>query len=533
LADAEQTLTAIGNDEVDALVVVTRSRGSEEVLTLDRAYQPYKHMVDHMRDGALTVSQDGTILHASRRFVEMAGIPAEAVVDTSLFSLVPEEEKSHLRSLLRLAVVAAQRGEFTLQPRAEGHVPVRVELSMSPLPSSEAGQICLVVAQYDWTLPEPPAASAVRARESALFVEYQRVAATLAQLPVGVVIARAPDGDATYANRRAEEIFRRRLVGADNPALLRELTYWRADGTIAEPEELPLARVLATRQAVLSTELAFLRGDGSMVFTRVGAAPLNDEGGKLVGVTLAFEDITQEHEARVARDENDRFRELFMGMLAHDLRVPLSVIAMSAARLLLGQLLPEDAIPDMRRIQRSSLQMGRMIGQLFQLTRSRLGGGIPITPAPVDLQEIARAVVDDFGTTHPRDTILLTCPGSVRGEWDGDRLAEVLFNLLSNALQHGAPEQPVRITVREDAEFVCVDVHNCGTIPREQVPFIFDPFRRAQGSTSRKSDGLGLGLYIAREIAHAHRGSLDVDSNPERGTTFTLTLPRSRSAAPL
>jgi PAS domain S-box-containing protein len=526
LADAEQTLSAISNDEVDALVVVTRSRGAEEVLTFDRAYLPYVHLVDQMRDGAVTVAEDGTVLHASRRFIELCGMRAERMIGSSFFALVAEEDEARLRDLLRRAAGAAQKEQFSLRAYSGG-APVTVEMSMTDLPATETRRTCVVVSELDaGRAYDAGALETWRAREAKLLADYQKLEAVLVELPVGIVIAAAPSGGITYANHRAEEIFGRPLVRHDSVSV-RDLMCWRPDGTIAEPEELPFARVIATQRAELGTELGCQGRAGSMVFTRVSAAPLHDRSGAIAAVLLAFEDITQEQLARIEREENHRFREMFVGMFAHDLRGPLAVATMVAAAQLRRPDLDWALRRDLERIARSSSQMARMIDELLHLTRSRIGGGIPLTCRPADLAELVARAVDDFRATHAGRTIETSVTGDVRGEWDADRLSEVLFNLLKNALEHGSPDASVLLAVAERGPSVAIEVRNGGSIPEHLLPYVFDPFRRARDKSEVNADGLGLGLYIAQQIVRAHGGTISVDSSPARGTTFAVALPKA------
>jgi signal transduction histidine kinase len=161
------------------------------------------------------------------------------------------------------------------------------------------------------------------------------------------------------------------------------------------------------------------------------------------------------------------------------------------------------------RFDSSSLRMSRMIGQILDLTRSRLGGGLEIVTAPMNLSLILTDISDELRTAHPTRTIQLRCAPS-NGTWDRDRLEQLFSNLIGNAIHYGAPDQPVTVSSRPESDSVVVDIHNRGApIPEELQAKLFDPFRRGtRDSRTATTEGLGLGLYISREIARAHGGDI-------------------------
>ncbi|WP_158213271.1 sensor histidine kinase [Pigmentiphaga sp. NML080357] len=222
----------------------------------------------------------------------------------------------------------------------------------------------------------------------------------------------------------------------------------------------------------------------------------------------------------------ERARDLFVGILAHDLRTPLGAIAMSAQLLLHSKELPEKCLKAAARIEHSGARMQRMIDDLLDFARTRLGSTLPLTVARTDLEDVCNRAVDEIRTVNPNQEFVLDCAGDLTGRWDANRLAQLLVNLLSNAVQHGYPDRPVSLRVRCVEQGVVAEVHNDGPpIPAHMRHQIFDPLMRGPryGAEKRRT-GLGLGLYIARQIAAAHRGTLSVTSS-ESGTTFKLWLP--------
>lgn len=246
----------------------------------------------------------------------------------------------------------------------------------------------------------------------------------------------------------------------------------------------------------------------------------------LVGVTRfneAIDEVLAESMTRYAA-KTDIYRDQFVGILSHDLRSPLSAIVAGAA------LLAASANEDQRqarvagRILNSAQRMERMIADLLDLTRTRLGGAIPLEPVPTDLQQLCEEVLLEVQAAHPAAIVQFTTSGSVTGRWDPDRLAQVLSNLLGNAIQHGGGG-PITLETHDAGERVTLSVHNGGRpIPAAAQASIFEPLARG-GSDATQS--IGLGLFIARAIVTAHGGEIRVRSAEGSGTTFEVDLPRS------
>ena len=169
--------------------------------------------------------------------------------------------------------------------------------------------------------------------------------------------------------------------------------------------------------------------------------------------------------------------------------------------------------------------MQRMIEDLFDLARARLGGGIPIVRGAADLGNIARRVVAELETAYPDRKFVLERDGDSTGHWDADRLAQVVSNLVGNAVRHGLATAPIEVSLRGGGSRVVLAVSNAGGIPADVVPHIFDPFRSSDTRRAR-AEGLGLGLFIVNQIVLAHGGTVAVDAESDR-TTFRVTLPRA------
>jgi signal transduction histidine kinase len=216
-------------------------------------------------------------------------------------------------------------------------------------------------------------------------------------------------------------------------------------------------------------------------------------------------------------------QEQLMAVVGHDLRTPLSVITLGA-KMLLRQPLDESAARTVRRIEKSAGRMSAMIRDLLDFGRARRGQGIPFEPADVDVLEAVRGAVAEARAAHPARDVRFAADGALRLRADADRVAQVTTNLVVNALEHGAPGEPVSVRLSGGAAAVELAVHNAGApIPEDRAANLFEPFVR--GNQDDAGGHLGLGLFIVREIVRAHGGNVEVRSS-EEGTTFVVRLPR-------
>lgn len=242
----------------------------------------------------------------------------------------------------------------------------------------------------------------------------------------------------------------------------------------------------------------------------------------------AIDQSTAESVSRYTEDI-DRSKEMFLAILGHDLRSPLNAVIMASQFMIETEELTEPHLTLTTRILHSGKRMNKLVGDLLDFTRSRLGSGVPIVRGDMDMAKEARHAIDEISAANPSRVLKLNTSGALQGSWDCPRISQVLANLLGNAIQHGSAETPISFTVRGEARDVVLQVHNRGVpIPAADRAEIFSPFKRLQSGDVRASvtGSLGLGLYIAERIVTAHGGTIAVDSSDDAGTFFTVRLPR-------
>lgn len=259
-----------------------------------------------------------------------------------------------------------------------------------------------------------------------------------------------------------------------------------------------------------------------------------------IGGSEAIDDLTRFGEAvdQALTESISRYaakleqsRTLLLGVLGHDLRNPLGVVQLAAYHLLHSDGLAAAQTTSAARILASAERMRQMVDDLLDFTQTASGKLLPMALAPVDIGDLVQKVVGEIQALNPQSTINLDCADLLPAQWDPARIQQMLSNLIANAVQHGKSGTPVTVKVHGDVEVVSVDVHNEGpSIPAELRKNLFEPLRQSTepGSQrrSQSSSGLGLGLYIAQQIALAHGGNLELAAAGE-GTTFTVKLPRS------
>ena len=294
-------------------------------------------------------------------------------------------------------------------------------------------------------------------------------------------------------------------------------------GALRQMAGFDLVQLFAEFRAMRASVMAFwLRADAASP----GAAAMEEITRFNEGIDKALAESVQRYSSEV-----DASRDMFLAELGHDLRSPLSGIAMSAMLLAKPDLADAARQQAAVRIKRASRDMNRLITDLLEYTRTRLGAGIPIERVACDLGPVCEASLEDIRAGNPEQQFVEQMSGDLIVLADAARIQQALSNLLSNAVQHGHRQSPVTLAAEGDADAVTLRISNSGDpIPADALQVIFEPLVQAPSASSEAHDrsktSLGLGLFIVREIVLAHGGTIAVESSAEVGTVFTIRLPR-------
>ena len=297
-----------------------------------------------------------------------------------------------------------------------------------------------------------------------------------------------------------------------------------AHGAMRHAAGFDIAQVVSEFNALRSSVLALWRDSDAAAVDRLAI----DEMARFNrAIDQALGESVNRYSSMVAAS-----RDLFLAVLAHDMRSPLQGIVTASHLLIMPELSEPDRMRAALRIRRASETMVSLTTDLVEFTRSRLGRGIPIRRSRSDIGQVCEAEIDAVRATYPQQKFTLRTSGDLTIQVDAPRVRQVIANLLNNAIQHGDEKTEVWLNASGEEHSAVLSVTNFGSvIPPDALQTIFEPLVQVPATTSdlnrRQASSLGLGLYIVREIVIGHQGTIDVHSAVDTGTVFTIRLPRA------
>lgn len=373
-----------------------------------------------------------------------------------------------------------------------------------------------------------------------LRAERRRLDAVLQQCPAAIVVADR-EGRLVLSNRQVDVICRAPFPPAGRVDDYRVWPCFHPDLTPYAPHEHPMARSLERGEIVTDEEIDIVRGDGTCGAVSVFSAPILDEQQRVAGAVTIFVDISGRRQLEASREslldelkQALRARDDFLSVASHELRTPLTAMRLQvdslARQVAAGNVAADKLLPKLFGAQRQVDRLELLVGDLLDVSRV-VAGRLRLRTETVDLGQLAQQVGLRFQELYAAagSRLAFDVAGPVSGEWDPGRLDQVVANLLSNALKYGQGA-PVRVAVTTTGDRARLRVTDQGIgIALAQQLRLFNRFERAV--SERQYTGMGLGLWICREIVEAHGGTIDVASAPGTGSVFTVELP-CRPAAP-
>jgi sigma-B regulation protein RsbU (phosphoserine phosphatase) len=482
--------------------------------------------------GLLTLDPAGAIESVSATLCAWTGFPASELIGRSFPSLLSMGSKlfhqTHWSPLLELQGSVAEV-QLELLHRDGRVLPVLVNAARRPPVEGRRARVDIAVfiatdrRKYERELilarkRAEELAQRARGAENALRqreIEFR----TLTENSPDVIVRFDAARRVTYASPAI-----RRFTARPTDAFLgRRLDETRIDPAIVAAWSAALDEAFAGRPATLS--LGYPALDGTVRELQSHIVPEPNLAGEVVTVLGISRDVTLLRQQEVEAQQRAILAEQLIGIVSHDLRNPLNAV-MLAAELLGDSELGENA-QTVRRITASAARANRLIGDLLDFTQARLGGGLRVARRPLDLHAVVAECLDEVRMAAPGRAIVHRRVGEGGGRGDADRLAQVLTNLVNNALVYGTPTEPVTVTTVVAEATLEIEVHNAGPpIPDELRPHMFEPLRRGEQQMQLGSRSVGLGLYIVSEIAAAHGGRITLRSTAAEGTTFVVSVPR-------
>lgn len=484
----------------DATVVALEAR-AREVRNSERRFRA---TFDVANVGIAHVALDGTWLRANAHLSEMLGYPPDELRRLTFQAIThPDDVPRDVREAERLATgeVDSYRLDKRYVRKDGGIVWAKIAVSLVR-PDDEEPYFVTVVEDV---------------------TERKRVLDELARSERRYTLATSATRDAIWEWELATNEVHwndsiHSVFGYAPGEVAPEATWW-LDRVHPDDREHVLAsstRAFAGTGDEWLEEYRFRHRDGRWLDVLDRSRIERDATGRAVRSYGSMRDVTDQK--RVERE-----REMLLGVLGHDLRNPLAAIGAAADVMLRRRRLDERDAIFARRIASSVARMARLVTDLLEAARAR-AGALTIERRRADLAEVARAPIDELRASHPERVVTLERRGDTSAELDADRLAQVVSNLVGNALAHGAADRPVAVRVDGEGSDLVLEVHNQGpAIPEDLRARLFDPF--AAGRPGGRS--IGLGLFIVERIVAAHGGTVAVESKEGAGTTFRIVLPRS------
>lgn len=368
-----------------------------------------------------------------------------------------------------------------------------------------------------------------RERQARIEAEEGRLqlARILEEMPVGVAIAKAPTGELTFSNRHLDQLMGRQVPKHSSLDDYPRHSIIDEDGKPLPEQHWPLHRVVKKRETLVNEDYLYQVDADTRIRLQVKGAPIFNNEGQIISGVVIVDDVTAEKELIQRKDD-------FLSMVSHELKTPVTSLKVYT-QLLLRQLATNPSynpLAELRKIDNQTQKIQRIINNMMDLATIQLNKGVFQTE-PIDMSEIVHEVIQDIKHTLPDREIVISQLDKAPLLGDRDRLAQVVSNLVTNAIKYSPENSPVIIesVVQDHHVKLSVQDYGIGISPKERTK-IFDRFYQENQKDGKIYPGLGLGLYFSAEIIKQHQGRIWVESKKGHGSTFYISLPINQSKQP-
>jgi two-component system phosphate regulon sensor histidine kinase PhoR len=531
LNEANDTIEAIRTGQVDALVV--NNGGNHQLYTLKTADQTYRVFIEKMSQGAVTLSREGFILYCNSRFAEMVKYPLDQVIGQDFEKFVTDGSKKKYRQLVSSGWKEDIKEEIDIIDIFSNKTcclcscasldmdgGVALSLILTDLTSQKANQLQLqmqnkqleatqnlVVQQND----ELEATVKERTKDLSISREHFKM---LADHIAQMTWTNLPNGEVNYFNQRWYQY----------TGLTLEETRERGWQAVVHPDDIEetlekYKNALETGQ-IFEVENRYKRNDGSYRWHLNRAMPLRNEMGEIVFWIGTATDIEDQKRELERKDE-------FIGVASHELKTPLTSLK-GYLQLITAQ--SKDSLsPVMKNyLDRANLSIHKLqhlIDDLLDVSKIN-AGRLNYTFESVDLSAVVASCIENAVHMYPHFEFVIEDGIEIAVKGNAERLEQVIMNLVSNAVKYSKDEKRVVIKMTVHENWVRVSVTDFGIgLRKEQQKRIFDRFYRVEEDKKYLISGLGMGLYISAQIINTHGGTIGVESELEKGSTFYFELP--------
>jgi PAS domain S-box-containing protein len=492
-----------------------RERGrAEERLRASEAHT--RELFEQAAEGILIADMDGRYTEVNGAACRLLDLPRERIVGQLMSSFIAPDEVDRLRQTREdLLAGRSQVSEWTVRRGDGSWIAVEVNTKILSDGRWQAFVRDITERRHNQTELER-ARAADRRRYTDEAGRRAWLMSIIDQMPEGVLLLN-DRGGIEAMNQALLSLSSSDANAVDVTGLSAMFELRRPDGSPVSTNDYLVTRALTRGEVTTDREMQIRLRDGRSVPIMGSAAPVRDQEGRITGAVAVVRDIT-------ALKDLERLREEWASIIAHDLRQPVGAITLTAESLL-GSHNAKLSGPERRgveRIRSASKRLGRMIEDLLDFSRIE-ARRLSVRPRDVDFGAIIDAVVESHRETN---AIRVAGDPGQRVSVDPDRVHQVLDNLISNAVKYGRPDAEIRIEWLDRGDRLEVVVTNQGAgIPAEDLPQLFSRFGRTGGARAHPTQGIGLGLYIARGLVEAHGGRIWAESVPGASTSFHLTLP--------